>query len=211
MKQLTSDKIISRIYGYGRGTVFTPIDFSDIADSGLVRQTVTRLTKKGTIRRLMRGVYEYPRYSDMLRAPAPPDPDPDPDAIAHAIARARGWTILPSGETALNILGLSTQVSAAWEYLSDGPSKSYRWSGGLLRFRRRANWETTILSLRFALVVQALKTLGEQHVDVAVIRSLAFKLRDKEKAKLLKEARYSTAWVYEAVKRICKTSGRSDV
>ena len=120
-----SDKVSARICGTGRGKVFTPKDFLDLSSHESVRQILSRLAKKGEIRRLMRGVYDYPEFSKMLAAPA----SPDPDAIARAIARAHGWTIVPAGETALNMRGLSTQVPAHWQYFSDGPTKQYAWTG----------------------------------------------------------------------------------
>jgi hypothetical protein len=193
-----TDKILSRIYGNGRGRVFTQTEFIDVADYPTVRQTIARLAKKGTIRRLMRGIYEYPRYSALLDAPAPPSPD----VVAHTIAHSHGWTILPSGLTALNMLGLSTQVPAAWEYFSDGPSKVYRWVGGTLHFMHRTNRETTILSPKTALVVQALKALGEEYVDEKVVRKLATHLNVKERKRALREAKFATAWVYAVLKRV---------
>ena len=114
MDQHIAGKIVSRIYGIGMGSVITPKDFLDLASHVTVRQILSRLAKEGKIRRLLRGVYEYPAFSKMLNTPA----NPDPDAIAKAIARAHGWTIIPSGETALNILGLSTQVTAQWQRVS---------------------------------------------------------------------------------------------
>ena len=112
VKQDPIRKILARIYGSGRGAVFTPKDFLDLAGPETVRQALGRLTRGGKIRRLLRGVYDYPAFSKMLQALA----SPDPHAIGRAIARTHGWTILPAGETALNLLGLSTQVPARWEY-----------------------------------------------------------------------------------------------
>ncbi len=191
-------QILARIYGYGRGNVFTPNSFLDLTSHETARQALSRLTKQGTIRRLMRGVYEYPAYSKLLKAPA----SPDPDAIARAIARAHGWTILPSGNTALNLLGLSTQVPAKWEYFSDGPTKTYKWSGGTVAFKRRANKETTILSPKTALLVQALKTLGESNVDRSTMTTLRKRLSEKERKWAVREARFVTSWVYERIKQL---------
>lgn len=191
-------QILSRIYGTGRGAAFTPKDFLDLASHETVRQSLARLAKATTIRRVTRGVYDYPRFSAMLQAPA----SPDPDAIARAVARAHGWTILPIGDTALNLLGLSTQVPAQWQYLSDGPSKTYEWSGGTLAFKHRANKETTVLSPTTALIVQALKALGERRVDDSTLATLRAKLDAKERARAVREARYATSWVYEIIKRL---------
>ncbi len=203
MKTNISQKILSRIQGTGRGFVFTPKDFLDLATHETARQTLARFTKTGTIRRLMRGVYDFPAFSAMLNAPA----SPDPDAIARAIARAHGWTILPASETALNLLGLSTQVPANWRYFSDGPSKKYHWQGGKTVFVRRANKETTMLSAKTALLVQALKALGEDRIDAGVMKTLRSKLDGRDRIRALREARYVTSWVYEVIKKLSAKEG----
>ena len=200
MTQDIAGQILARIYGNGRGHVFTPKDFLDLASHEAVRQALGRFAEEGTIRRLMRGVYDYPAFSALLNAPA----SPSPDAIASAIARAQGWTILPAGDTALNLLGLSTQVPAQWQYFSDGPSKTYEWQGGTLAFKHRTNKETTVLSPKTALLVQALKTLGQNRIDDSVIATLRAKFDKKERVRAIREARYATSWVYEIVKRLAK-------
>jgi len=197
--------MITRIYGYGRGNVFTPKDFLDFTSYDNAQKTLARLAKQGMIRRLMRGVYEYPAYSKLLNAPA----SANPDGIARAIARAHGWTIVPSGNTALNLLGLSTQVPAKWEYFSDGPTKTYKWSGGKLAFKHRANKETTSLSPKTALLVQALKTLGEDNIDRSTLATLRKRLDEKDRKRAVKEARYATSWIYEIIKRLVTESERS--
>ena len=89
MAQNIAYRILARIRGAGRGSVFATKDFLDIASHETARQSLGRLAEAGTIRRLIRGVYEYPAFSALLKAPA----SPDPDAIARAIARSHGWTI----------------------------------------------------------------------------------------------------------------------
>ena len=184
MAQHASNKIIARIYGYGRGGVFTPKEFLDLAPASVVKNALARFAAAGTIRRLLRGVYDYPAFSKLLKAPA----SPDPDAIARAIARAHGWTILPAGATALNLLGLATQVPARWEYFSDGPAKKYTWAGGTLSFTRRAIKETSTLSPRTALLVQALKTLGADRVDDKVLATLRTQFTAQERTRARREA-----------------------
>ena len=200
MTQDTAGQLLARIYGNGRGSVFTPKDFLDLASHQAVRKALGRFTNEGTIRRLMRGVYDYPAFSVLLNAPA----SPDPDAITRAIARAHGWTIIPAGETALNLLGLSTQVPAQWQYFSDGPSKTYEWEGGTLVFKHRANKETTVLSPKTALLVQALKTLGQNRIDDSVMDTLRARFDKKERVRAIREARYATSWVYELIKRLAE-------
>lgn len=198
MSQHDSDKILARICGGGRGEAFTTKDFHDLASHDNIRKTLGRLAAAGTIRRLFGGVYDYPGFSELMNAPT----SPNPDAVARAYARAQGWTILPEGNMALNLLGLSTQVPAHWQYFSDGPSRKVEWAGGTLVFTHRANKETSALSPKTALLVQGLKALGEDGVAPATLAKLREKLDARDIRRAVREARYATAWVYEVIKRL---------
>ena len=198
MPKSIPDKMLSRIAASGPGAVFTPKDFLDLANHETVRQALARMVTAGTLRRLRRGVYDYPAFSTLLNAPA----SPDPDAMARAIAREHGWTIAPAGAAALNLLGLSTQVPAQWEYHSDGPPRTYVWTGGTLRFKHRTNKETSGLSPRTALLVQGLKALTQAAVEDTVVAKLRTSFDAAERKRAAREARYVTAWVYEVIKRL---------
>ena len=119
------------------------------------------------------------------------------------MARCYHWTIAPCGNTALNLLGLSTQVTAVWSYISDGPYKTYEWNSTKLEFKHRTNKEITGLSYMTSLVIQALKTLGRTNVAPEIIQTLSEKLSEAEKQACLKEATESTDWVYDTIRKMC--------
>jgi hypothetical protein len=73
------------------------------------------LLQNGTIRRVIRGLYDYPRFSTLLDQ----ELSPDTDQAAQALARKFRWRIQPIGAVAQNLLGLSTQVPARIVYLSE--------------------------------------------------------------------------------------------
>lgn len=182
------------------GTVFIPSDFFDIAEAVKVNVALKRLTDRGELRRIMRGVYAKPRYSELLKTDIPPRSDD----IAKAIARNFGWTIVPCGDTALNLLGLSTQVPVVWLYVSDGPYKAYDADGVTLKFKHTDNKNEVIeVSYQTALIIQALKALGKENVTDKEIRKLSKALNRSQKQKMLLESRRVTAWVYEYIKQIC--------
>ena len=54
--QTIDSKLLSRIYGGGRGSVFTPNDFLDLGGRNAVDKGLSRLVMRGTIRRLARGL-----------------------------------------------------------------------------------------------------------------------------------------------------------
>ena len=151
------------------------------------------------LRRILKGVYEKPKYSKLLDEYVAADPD----AVAKALARSYHWTIVPCGNTALNLLGLSAQVTAVWSYISDGPYKTYEWNSTKLEFKHRTNKEITGLSYMTSLVIQALKTLGRTNVTAEIIQTLSEKLSEDEKQACLKEATESTDWVYDTIRKMC--------
>lgn len=193
--------IKTRITEAPAGTVFTAVDFSDVTQNSRVGVILSRLEEDGLIRRIMRGIYDKPIYNDFIKeylAPSPP-------LVAEAIARNFGWTIVPCGDTALNLLGLSTQVPAAWSYVSDGAYKEYTYDNTTIKFKRTTNKEVSKLSYKTALIVQALKALGKENVNEATINRLKKDLTAQEKENLLLEAKASTSWIYEYIKQICRS------
>lgn len=191
-------RIRERVLSAENGMVFTTSDFADIADSDTVRQSLNRLVNSGILRRVFSGVFEKPKYSNLLKEYVATDPN----AVANALARSYHWTIAPCGNTALNFLGLSTQVTATWSYISDGPYRIYEWDSTRIEFKHRANREITGLSYITVLVVQALKTLGKDNVTPEIIRILSDRLDSKDKVLILKEAAEATDWVYDIIKNI---------
>ncbi len=194
-----TQKIRERILSSEDGSIFISSDFADIADTATIRQSLQRLYQAGIIRRILRGIYEKPKYSKLLNEYVVANPD----SVAKALARNYHWTIAPSGNTALNLLGLSTQVPVVWSYISDGPYKNYEWNSTKIEFQHRTNKEITGLSYITILVVQSLKTLGKEHVSQEVIHTLTIKLSDEDKQACLKEASEATDWVYDTIRKIC--------
>ena len=188
----SKDKIIGRIHRWGFGAAFTPKDFLDIAPRGTVDMTLASLLADGTIRRLARGLYDYPRYSELLDQLNAPDLD----QVARALARRYRWTIIPYGPTAANLLGLSSQVPAKAVYISNGPTKTITIGRQKIQFKNARPKETGITSIRSGTVIQALRHLGCRTVDEQVIERLRGILSDRDKRALVRDARQSADWIY---------------
>lgn len=194
-------QIRERIDHAEAGTVFIPSDFADIAEAAKVNMCLKRLKESGELTSLKRGVYMKPRYSALLNQPVPARSDD----VAKAMARNFGWTIVPCGDTALNLLGLSTQIPAVWSYVSDGPYRRYTVDGIKLQFKHTDRKSEIIgLSENTALVIQALRAIGKENITQKDLKKLSGKLDESEKSRLLLEGQRAAAWIYEAIKRICK-------
>lgn len=193
-------QIINRIINYPDGNVFTISDFLDIANKQTVRQSLNRLATSKKIIRVMRGVYYKPKYNAFLGEFVAPHPND----VAFAIARNYGWTIVPCGETALNLLGLSTQVPSVWSYVSDGLYCEYSYGNIQITFKKTMNRQITIVSYKTALVIQAIRTLGIDNITQLDIEKISFKLNYNEKQRMLAEAKFVPAWIYEIIRDICR-------
>lgn len=196
------NEIRQKIIESEKGTVFVASDFADISDNMKVGVCLSRLENEKLLRRIMRGVYDKPEYNSFLQEYL----EPAPDKVANAIARNYGWTIVPCGDTALNLLGLSTQVPAIWLYVSDGPYKEYSFNNTTIKFKHTANKGISKLSYKTSLVIQALKALGKENIDNNVIVKLTKALTDDEKKNMLNEAKSTTSWIYEYIKSIARSS-----
>jgi len=182
------------------GSVFVSTDFTDITDKKTVNMGLIRLADEGLIKKILFGVYYKPEFSKLLGETVAPSPN----KVAHALARNFGWTIVPCGDTALNLLGLSTQVPSQWVYVSDGAYKEYTFDNTTIKFKRTTNKEISKVSYKTALTIQALKALGKENITEQVILRLKKILTDEEKEKMLAESKSATSWVLELIKIICK-------
>ena len=191
-------QIENRISDAPFGQVFIPSDFLDIADTSAVRKALSRLAESGKIRRIIRGVYDCPRFSPLLLEYE----YPNIEEVAHAIARNFGWSIIPCGDTALNLLNLSTQVPAVWQYVSDGPYREYTIGKLQLKFKHTSNKDLSEQSYKTALITQALKALGKEHVDDTIRHKLSAVLTPEEVSAALAETQHGTVWIYETIKSI---------
>jgi hypothetical protein len=198
MRQTIENKAKYRIRGAGGGWAFSPRDFLDLGGRSTVDSALHRLEKRGEIRRVIRGVYDYPRFNKLLDQHL----SPDIDQVARALARKFRWRIQPSGATALNFLGLSTQVPALAVYLSDGPDRVYQVGNMALAFEHTALKESGVKLKESGLIVQALKSLGQERVTPEVISKIRAWLPESLRAKVLADTKTATGWVYSAIQQI---------
>lgn len=199
MKNL-SESIFYFIAGHGRGWAFSSSDLAGRFARQQIDNALSDLAEANKIRRVARGLYDYPRFSDLLQKTL----SPDIDQVANAYARKFNWRIEVSGESALNLLELSTQIPAQYVYLSDGPSKSYDVMGTQLNFKKSTLKDIGFKHRESTLIVQALKALGKEHLSAEIFATIREQIDAKNRSKILRDTQGSTGWIYAAIKEICK-------
>lgn len=198
MKQY--EKALYFIAGHRRGWAFSSNDLSSIFTRSEADDNLKYLAKIGKIRRINRGLYDYPKYSELLKQ----ELSPDIDQIARALARKFNWRIEISGDSALNLLGLSTQIVAKHIYLSDGPNRKYDILGTTLEFKKSALKEIGFKHKESSLIVQALKALGKDRITPEIINKIRMKIAPEKYNKILMETKTAKIWIYETIKQICR-------
>jgi len=195
------DSVFYFISGHGRGWAFSSNDLIKKFERQQIDNVLSDLVKAKKIRRVSRGIYDYPKYSELLQK----ELSPDIEQVARAIGRKFNWRIEVSGESALNILNLSTQIQAKYIYLSDGPNKSYKLFNDVeIEFKKSVLKDIGFRYKESSLIVQALKSLGKEHITDEIIEKIKEQIEPKMVEKILKDTQSTTVWVYEIIKQICK-------
>ena len=59
-------EIQKRIGAAPDGTIFIVSDFADVADSETIRRNLNRFVQAGMLRRVLKGVFEKPKFSKLF-------------------------------------------------------------------------------------------------------------------------------------------------
>jgi hypothetical protein len=180
--------------------VFTPKRFLDLGSRNAVDQALFRLSQHGTIRKISRGLYDYPKQHPQIGLL-----NPDPDAVAKAISEKDEIRLQPSGAFAVNRLGLSQQVPAKMVYLTDGPEKSVRVGNQTIQLRRTTPKNMATAGSTSGLVIQAFRYLGKEGVTSNHIATLRRALSADDRTRLMKDRIYAPAWMHRHFAEICKS------
>ncbi len=191
-----NNKIVNRIYAKGRGWCFTQNNFFDLGSPGAIRIALHRLEKKGTIRRLRRGLYEYPKKHAAIGLLSP-----SPEKIIEALSGRNAIHLQPSGAYSANLLGLSEQVPAKIVFLTCGSTRRVR-VGRQEIILKRTNHKILEAGKNSGMVILALKHLGKTQVKQQHTEHLKISLNTKTKMQLQKDRKYAPIWMQPIINNI---------
>jgi len=190
-------KIIASIRRKRRGCVVVPGDFLDKGSRRAVDLALHRLTKKGEIRRLARGIYDYPKSHPLLGTLMP-----SAETVARALAGRDRTRLEPFGAAAANALGLSEQVPAKAVFLTDGPSRIVKIGSMTIQLRRTTPRNMATAGRLSGLVIQALRALGKEHITPGRIEHLKRTLPAEKRRELVKDVKLAPAWMHTFLREL---------
>ena len=168
--------------------------------SEFVGGTFSELATEGVLVKIAQGIYVKPRKSRFGVV------FPTVDKVVQAIANRDNAEVLPSGMTALNVLGLSTQVPMNYTYLTTGSERIVNLSNRQVTLKRGVPKNFCYETRLVALLVQALRALKKENVnneEMQTICSLISKEPDKDS--LMRDVDMMPAWMKRIVKPMLKT------
>ena len=162
-----------------------------------ISKSLELLEDEGFLKKARRGIYYLPKYNKTLGIECAPNLND----VAMAIARQYNWEIIPSGNYALNIIGISNQVPSKIVYISNGPYREYDVGGNKIIFKHSTTREVGTLRKRNLIAIQAIRELGKYEIDEHQMKLINAFLENEDKNEILNGIR-TTAWIYETLKRI---------
>jgi hypothetical protein len=198
--QSIDNRILSRIYGSKGGAMFTPSDFLDLGSRRAVDLALHRLVEKKILRRLARGLYEYPRKHPELGTLSP-----DIQKVAKALAGKDRIRLQPAGAYATNLLGLSEQVPAKAVFLTDGPSRTVKIGRQEIHLRHTTPRNMAAAGRLSGLLMQAFRHLGKEHITPQRMAHLKRTLPAKERKQLMKDLALAPTWMHPLFRELAES------
>jgi Family of unknown function (DUF6088) len=202
MKSNISQIIRKRIKCIEEGKLFTTTDFEDINNDSLVTRILSRLQKESVIVRVATGIYMNPKKTQFGIL------YPTIDQIAQKIAERDKAQIMPTGDTALNILGLSTQVPMNAVYITNGAKRKVKVGERTIIFKNAIQKNFEFKGKLLPLIIIALKELGESHITYDIkkkIIQLISQSNIEERTSMMQDLYLSPVWIKELLLPIIKT------
>jgi hypothetical protein len=172
------------------GAVFTPALFSTLGSRAAIDKSLQRLAARGELRRLSRGLYDKPREDPLLGTLWP-----SVDAIVTALTGKDRLRLQPTGAYAANLLGLSEQVPARVEFLTDGTSRTVKAGPMQIVLKRTTPRQMAAAGRTSGLVIQALRSLGPGNLTADRMNKLRQTIPADQRSALLRDMALAPGWM----------------
>ncbi|MGZ9432136.1 DUF6088 family protein [Mycoplasma sp. 613B] len=189
-------KQIEEIMYKNRGQIFTVSDFLNLASVNTIKSALLRLKNKGKIQHLMRGFFVYPNYIRLLDEYSLPSPI----ELAEKIAKKYDFILTPTGNTALNMTGISTQVPNVCLFLTNWNYKKYKYKNWDIVFKKTSNNLINGFNLYQNLVIQSIKTLGPNisEENIEILKNF----KNKNKVHFTDKIKKLPNWIFNIIQKI---------
>lgn len=156
MNESISSQIENKIKRSKPGQIILPSDFKDLGTSTAIRKTLSRLVDQKVLVRMGQGVYVIPIHDKLFGEVLP-----SMEEIAASLAEKEHVKIMPTGQYALNKIGLSNQIPMKMVFLTNGTKKNITIGKSSIVFQ-----PTTTKKLAMMGSISSLLFLGLEELDL---------------------------------------------
>lgn len=189
MERITS-QIMKKVEKLPEGTLITAKTLLNLGSRAGVDQALSRLTRRGELLRVSRGVYVLPVAGRFGKRP------PSPEKVVEALATQQREVVRPSAATAANALGLTTQVPIRPIYLTSGRSRNLTLGKLNVELRHAPNWQ--LRQGHEGEVVRALVWAGRERAKETV-STLSSKIPPSEFAHIIESSPNLPSWLIASI------------
>ena len=189
-------KILTQIESLPKGAILFPVDFSELGSSESVRLSLFRLEKEGVITRVAQGIYARTKESKLIGRILP-----SAEEVAEAIANRDRIRTVPTGNYALNALGLSTQMPMKIVLLTDGSPREIKVGKRTIKFKKTTPKSLMAKGKISRLAIQALKEIGNGKVTEKEENKIIELLKKEDVKDLKHDIALAPVWTQKIMKK----------
>ena len=194
-----AEKIREQVKLDKSGMVYFISDFAQHGNDVFISRLLSECVNDGLLIRIANGIYYKPietKFGVLF---------PSVDELIKAIARRDNAQILPTGETAQNLLGLSTQVPTRYVYLTSGSSRRIVLREQTITLKRSVPRNFACKNDFMATLIQALKSIGKDNVTDEHRQTIAGLLQKHlDEKTYIDDLKTAPIWVRKFISEIIK-------
>ena len=194
MNESINSQIEAKIRRSRPGQIFLPSDFKDLGTSAAIRKTLSRLAKQESLIRMGKGIYVTAVHDKVFGAVLP-----SLDEIATELARKDHVKIMPTGQYALNKIGLSTQVPAKLVFLTNGSKKNISVGKSSIVFLPTTNKRLAMIGPISALLLLGLEDLDLKKLSKSQLDKIISLIKQEDVKKLKHDLKLAPARISDFV------------
>jgi hypothetical protein len=159
-----AQQVLARAASMPEGASLSAKALLHLGSRAAVDQALSRLARSGELLRAGRGVYVLPVMGKFgTRAP-------EVAKVVQEWASQRGETVVVSGATAANALGLTTQVPVRQVFLTSGRSRKLRLGSQTIELQHAPPWQLLFPGQAAGEVIRSLAWVGPSASEAALDR-----------------------------------------
>ena len=177
-------------------SIFFISDYADFGAAETIRKILYEATLSGMLEKAGHGIYIKPKYSRFGKVPVPLE------KIAREIADRDRCEILPSGSTAANLIGLSTQVPMNLSYITTGSTRTINIGDRKISFRHASPRNFAAKWRVIPLLIQGIKEIGEGNISGAEYKAINQFIGRQQDPHLQEDLPLAPVWIQRIIKKL---------